>query len=87
MMPYLEALNIRNLPQLSGRSVMPRDCFVNGQAAMSVEIANKKRVSSLLKTITLGAPLYRNLSIKTPHVVHTAVSDILRFCVNKINYG
>lgn len=85
-MPYLKVLNIRNLPEISGRSAMPMDYFVKGLAAMFVDIVNKKRKSTLLKTVAIGAPLYRDVYIGTHHVVHTAVSDFLRFRIYNIDY-
>ena len=84
-MPCLEALNIRNLPEITGEVAMPMDYFVKGLAAMFVDIANKQREPTL-KTIALGAPLYRDIYIGTHHVAHTSVSDLLRFRVYSMDY-
>lgn len=85
-MPHLEVFNIRNLPEISGRFAMPMDYFVKGLAAMFVDIATKKGTLRSLRTIALGAPLYRDLHIGTHHVVHTDLSDYLRFRVYNIDY-
>ena len=85
-LPNLEVLNIRNLPELHGTVVMPMDYFVKGLAAMVVDIMNKRRKTTLIKTIALGAPLYRDISIGTHHIVHTSVSDFLTFCIFNIDY-
>ena len=66
---------------------MPMDYFVKGLAAMFVDIVNKKQDSVRLKTIALGAPLYRDIYIGTHHVEHTTVSDFLRFRVYKIDHN
>ena len=54
-MPQLEVLNVRNLPELTGRTVMPMDYFVKGLATMFVDIVSKNQKSTLT-TIALGAP-------------------------------
>ena len=66
---------------------MPMDYFVKGLAAMFVDVANKKGRLYSLRTIALGAPLYRDLHIGTHHVVHTDLSDFLRFRVYDIDYN
>lgn len=65
---------------------MPPQYFVKGLATMFVDIANAKRKSTL-KYIALGASLYRDFAIGTHHVVHTALSDFLRFRVYSIDYN
>ena len=85
-MPYLKALNIRNLPELSERPEMPMDYFVKGLAAMFVDFINKERKPSLT-TVALGAPLYRDIHISTHHIVHTPASDFLRFREYHIDYN
>ena len=85
-MPRLEVLNIRNLPEISGRVAMPMDYFVKSLAAMFVDVANKEGRPDSLRTIALGAPLFRDLRIGTHHVVHTDLSDYLRFHVYNIDY-
>ena len=84
-MPNLTVLNIRNLPQFSGRVVLPMDYFAKGLAASFVDIVNLEQKSTLT-TIAIGALLYRDLNIGTHHVVHTAVSDLIRFRVYNIGY-
>ena len=86
-MPGLEALNIRNLPEISGRPAMPMDYFVKGLAAMFVDVANIARRLCPLGTIALGAPFYRDIDIGTHHVVHTDLSDFLRFRVYDVDYN
>lgn len=86
-MPHLEAFNIRNLPTISGKIAMPMDYFVKGLAAMFVDVANKSRRLCPLATIALGAPLYRDIDIGTHHVVHTDLSDYLRFRVYDVDYN
>lgn len=66
---------------------MPMDYFVKGLAAMFVDIVNKKPEPSRLKTIALGAPLYRDINIGTHHVLHTPVSDLITFRVYSIDYN
>ena len=85
-MAQLEVFNIRNLPVFSGKAAIPMDYFVKGAAAMFVDIVSKVGRSSL-RTIALGAPLYRDVYIGTHHVVHTPVSDLLRFRVFSIDYN
>lgn len=86
-MPDLEVLVIRNLPELKdGISAMPMEYFVKGLAAMFLDVVNKKTKSASFKTIALGAPLYRDVNIGTHHVVHTPISDFLRFRVYNIDY-
>ena len=85
-MPCLETLNIRNLPEIKGRPMMPIDYHVKGLAAMVVDFANERR-NSTLKTIAIGAPFYRDIYIGTHHVVHTPVSDLLCLRVYSINYN
>ena len=84
-MPYLKALNIRNLPELTGRAAMPMDYFVKGLAAMFVDIISKGWKPTLT-SVALGAPLYRDIVIGTHHIVHTPVSDLLCFRIYHIDY-
>ena len=87
-MPCLEVLNIRNLPQLSARLPMPHmDYFVKSLATMFVDTVNKKRESTFIKTIALGAPLYRDLLIGTYALTDTVLSDFLRFRVYSVDYN
>ena len=65
---------------------MPMDYFVKGLAAMFVDIINKGRKPTLT-TVALGAPLYTDLHIGTHHIVHTPVSDFLRFRMYHIDYN
>ena len=86
-MASLEVLNIRNLPQLSAKLAMPHmDYFVKSLAAMFVDIVNKDWKSALLKTIAIGAPLYKDVKIGIHHLTHTPVSDFLRFRVYSVDY-
>ena len=85
-MPYLEVLNIRNLPEISVKTAMPMDYFVKGLAATFVDIVNKERKSTLLKIVALGAPLYTDMKIGTHHIVHTDVSDLVRLRVYSVDY-
>ena len=87
-MPKLEVLSIRNLPEIRGGiSTLLMDYFVKGLAAMFLDIVNKKRKSTSIKFIALGAPFYRDVNIGTHHVDHTSVSDLLRFRVYSIDYN
>lgn len=87
-MPCLEVLNIRNLPQLSARLPMPHmDYFVKSLATMFVDTVNKERESTLLlKTVAVGAPLYRDLLIGTHALPDTVLSDYVRFRVYSVDY-
>lgn len=86
-MPCLEVLNIRNLPQLSARLPMPHmDYFVKSLATMFVDTVNKDRESTFIKTIALGAPLYRDLLIGAHALPDTVLSDFLRFRVYSVDY-
>ena len=85
-MPHLAAFNIRNLPAISGRVAMPMDYFVKGLATLFVDVTNKQGRLDSLRTIALGAPLYRDLHIGTHHVIHTDLSDYLRFRVYIIDH-
>ena len=84
-MPYLEVLNIRNLPEIYEETAKFMDYFVKGLAETFVAIVNKERKSTLLKTVALGAPLYMDLKID-PHIVDSNVSNILRFRVYNVDY-
>ena len=86
-MPHLETFNIRNLPAISGSVAMPMDYFVKGLAVMFVDVANKGRILCPIGTIALGAPFYRDIDIGTHHVVHTDLSDYLRFRVYGVEYN
>ena len=65
---------------------MPMDYFVKGLATMFVDIATKQGRLDSLRAIALGAPLYRDLHIGTHHVIHTDLSDYLRFRVYIIDH-
>ena len=86
MMPCLEALNIRNLPELTGRTTFPIDYFVKGLASRFVDIINKEQKPTLT-TVALGAPLYSDIHIGTYHIVHTRASDFLRFRMYHVDYS
>lgn len=86
-MSALEVLNIRNIPQSKRRLTMPHvDYFVKSLVAMFVDIMNKDRESTLLQTVAIGAPLYKDIHIGTHHLTHTAISDFVRFRVYSIDY-
>ena len=85
-LPRLEALNIRNLPEIKGKPTMPMDYYAKGLAAMFVDIVNATRKSTL-KTIAIGAPFYRDIYIGTHHVKHTSVSNFLSLRVYSIDYN
>ena len=86
-MTSLEAFNIRNLPEISGKVAMPMDYFVKSLAAMFVDVAGKAERPDSLRTIAIGAPLYQDLHIGTHHVIHTDLSDYLRFRVYDVDYN
>ena len=89
-MPCLETLNIRNLPGIRGRPIMPMDYYAKGLAAMIVDSANESRKSSL-RTIAIGAPFYRDIYVGTHHVIHTSanyrLNDLLSLRVYSIDYN
>ena len=86
-MPHLEAFNVRNLPAISRSVAMPMDYFVKSLAAMFVGVANEAMRQFPIGTIALGAPFYRDIDFGTHHVVHTVLSDYLRFRVYDVDYN
>lgn len=84
-MSSLEVLNVRNLPE-SYHLAMPY-FVVKNFAARLVDIVKQNRQSTLLKTVALGALLYKDVHIGTHHLTHTPLSDFLRFRVYSIDYN
>ena len=85
-MKCLEALNIRNLPEMKGRPIMPMKYYTKGLAAMVVDNMNLTRKITL-KTIAIGAPFYRDIYIGTFHIDHTPVSDFISLRVYSIDHN